>query len=104
MPKHPRPPFINDLTYLHAWMIEADRFTANRPWIDPPPRHLIKQHGRPKCPYCWDTGLCPECLGHYPQYCPADCTDGTCTCPAGQARRAAYQQSIRDFRAIGGQP
>lgn len=84
--------FVNDPTYVRAWMIAADAFTAARPWIDPPPRHLVRQFGRPKCRACWDTGLCAECCGRYPQYCPAECGDGTCSCAAGQARREVYQE------------
>lgn len=91
-----RLPFINDITYITAWIIATGDFTAARPWIDPPPPHLIHAHGRPTCASCWDTGLCPECNGRYPQYCPADCTDGTCTCRAGRNRRAAYRKSLQD--------
>lgn len=99
--RHPK--FINNLEYIHAWMIAADACTAARPRIDSPPAHLVRLHGRPACATCWDTGLCAECLGRYPQYCPADCVDGTCGCEAGQARRAAYDESVRQFAAIGRQ-
>ncbi len=30
------------------------------------------------CKTCWDHGLCAECLGEYPDRCPADCEDGRC--------------------------
>lgn len=30
------------------------------------------------CTTCWDHGLCAECLGEYPDRCPADCGDGRC--------------------------
>jgi hypothetical protein len=93
--KRAHPAFINDLDYIHAWMMSADAFTAARPIIDPPPAYLVRLHGRPHCATCWDTGLCAECLGRYPQYCPADCVDGTCSCAAGQARRAAYNERLR---------
>ena len=82
-------------------MISADAFTAAEPVIAPPPAHLVRLHGQPGCATCWDTGLCAECLGRYPQYCPADCVDGTCSCAAGQARRSAYDESVRQFAAIG---
>lgn len=96
--KH-HPPFINDLAYIHAWMLAADRFTAINPVIEPPEPHLVERHGTPRCATCWDTGLCAECYGRYPQYCAAQCGDGICTCAAGQARRAVYQASLQ---GIGG--
>lgn len=84
-----RPPFVNDLDYIHAWMIAADGYTAARSVIAAPPAHLVQRFGQPACSTCWDTGLCYECLGRYPQYCPIDCGDGTCSsCAAGRARRA----------------
>jgi hypothetical protein len=103
MSKRTHPKFINNLEYIHAWMISADLFTAASPVIPPPPDHLVREFGQPRCATCWDTGLCAECLGCYPQYCPADCGDGTCSCTAGEARRAAYDEGVRQFAAIGRQ-
>lgn len=94
--KHKRPAYLNDLPYVSAWMTAAAAATAARPWVEPPPADLLHRYGRPQCPTCWDTGLCAECLGRYPQYCPADCADGTCACAAGQARRAAYRHSLQE--------
>lgn len=31
-----------------------------------------------ECKTCWDTDLCAECLGEYPEVCPDNCKDGTC--------------------------
>jgi hypothetical protein len=76
-------------------MISADLFTAASPVIPAPPLHLVARFGRPHCSTCWDTGLCAECLGRYPQYCPADCVDGTCSCAAGWARRAVQMEHAR---------
>lgn len=98
--KRQRPAFVNHPEYIHAWMIAADAFTAARPVIDSPPAHLVERHGRPRCATCWDTGICAECLGRYPQYCPGDCDDGTCSCAAGAARREAYQASLRQFGLV----
>ncbi len=96
MARH-RQPFINDYHYIQTWTIAANRATAANPTVDPPPPNLIHAYGRPACPACWDTGLCPECNGRYPQYCPSRCTDGTCTCTAGRNRRAAYKKSLKDY-------
>lgn len=82
--------FVNNLDYIHSWMLAADMFTAGSPVVPPPPDHLVRAFGRPACASCWDTGLCPECYGQFPQYCEAQCGDGTCSCAAGAARRAAY--------------
>lgn len=84
--------FINHIEYIQAWMTAADQFTAINPVIPPPPDYLIRDFGRPACASCWDTGLCPECYGRYPQYCAADCGDGTCSCAAGRARRAVQME------------
>lgn len=91
--------FRNHPEWLAAWLIAAEKPSARYPAVEPPAAHLVNKHGglRPVCPACWDTGLCVECLGRYPQYCPADCGDGTCTCAAGQARRAAYEESLKEF-------
>lgn len=94
MSKHPRPPFINHIDYIRAWRVAAEHATAADPAVPPPPDYLTAHFGPPHCPACWDTGLCPECYGLYPQYCPADCPQGTCDCPAGQARLAAYLASF----------
>lgn len=60
--------------YIAAWKEEADRFTAQRPYILPPQDIPVN------CGWCWDTGICAECLGEYPSICPANCIDGTCHC------------------------
>lgn len=97
MSKQHRPGFVNHPDYLNEWMRCADMATAASPQVPAPPAHLLHQHGlgAPACGACWDTGLCAECLGRYPQYCPVDCGDGMCGCAAGEARRAAYAESLR---------
>lgn len=87
--------FVNNIAYIHAWMLAADLFTANSPVVPPPADYLVREYGRPACASCWDTGLCPECYGRFPQYCEAQCGDGTCSCAAGVARRAAYEAASR---------
>lgn len=89
--------YINDWSYIQLWTTTVNQCTAANPDVPPPPAHLIRRHGRPRCPICWDTGLCAECTGQYPQYCPAQCDDGTCPCAAGRARRAAYRASLKEF-------
>lgn len=97
--KQKLPLFRNHPEWIAAWMIAAEKFSARFPTIESPAAHLVRRHGGglPACASCWDTGLCVECLGRYPQYCPSECGDGTCTCDAGQARRAAYQESLKEF-------
>ena len=97
MTKQHEPLFVNHPDYIREWMRVAQLATAGRPAVPPPPAHLLHQHGlhEPACGACWDTGLCSECLGFYPQYCPGDCGDGMCDCAAGQARRAAYAESVQ---------
>lgn len=91
MNKHnKRSAFVNHLEYIRQWKVSADLFTAASPVVPPPADYLVRQFGRPVCATCWDTGICPECYGEYPQYCAAECGDGTCSCAAGVARRAAY--------------
>lgn len=89
--KQKLPSFRNHPEWIAAWMIAAEKFSARFPTIEPPAAHLVRRHGGlPACASCWDTGLCVECLGRYPQYCPSECGDG-------QARRAAYQESLKEF-------
>ncbi len=61
--------------YLEEWFKVADAFCVANP--------IRPQEVAPKdvvCCYCWDTGLCAECLGRYGPMCPAECKDGTCHC------------------------
>lgn len=76
--------YISDPNYIRAWELAAAEARAFMPL---PGRNLIRHFGMPSCRHCWDTGLCAECLGRYPQYCPDNCGDGYCSCPAGRARR-----------------
>lgn len=92
MSKQPLPTFINDADYLTAWRAAVARAFCVSLSIEPPTAGLIHAHGRPACEECWDTGLCPECLGQYPQYCPNGCAGGTCSCVAGQARHAHQEK------------
>lgn len=94
-----QPPYRNDPAYLAAWIAAVENVTARNPYMAPPPPELAAAHGGPpSCEWCWDTGLCGECLGLYPQYCPSGCANrqGMCNCPAGRARRAAYELSLKD--------
>lgn len=56
------------------WFQLADHWGVNSDY------HLaaLKPKGV-KCGVCWDWDVCAECLGEYPDHCPAFCGDGTCT-------------------------
>jgi len=87
--------FRSEYPYIEAWKTHITTYPAT----PAPPAAVIARFGgrRPKCNQCWDTGLCPECLGIHPQYCPAPECGGYCTCNAGRARRAAYEKSLSDY-------
>lgn len=91
MSKH----YINDRAWVRAWKDYISRYPGGRG----PSVTVCNQHRqrRPSCFACWDTGLCPECMGEHPQYCPAPECGGYCSCSAGTAHRKAYEQSLIDF-------
>lgn len=96
--KNNTPPFRADYTYINEWRRHIQDYMGPIGRFPAPPKHLADRNGGPpRCPRCWDTGFCPECLGQYPQYCPANCDEGTCDCAAGRARREAYKKSFRDY-------
>lgn len=93
--KHTKLAYRNDTAWREAWAAAAEKVTVLNPRVAAPPAKLAAAHGgSPKCEWCWDTGLCAECLGRYPEWCPGNCNDGTCKCAAGRARREAYQASL----------
>ena len=90
-----KPPYISDTRWVAEWKAFITRF----PGLPAPTDRILKRHQQPqpRCIYCWDTGLCPDCLGEHPQYCPSPECQGYCACPAGQAHKAAYDKSLKDF-------
>lgn len=69
--------FFASWKQIHAnrWMAAADKTNAENP-------NYVHEQAPPgiKCSTCWDTGLCAECFGEYPDSCPAICRDGRCNC------------------------
>jgi hypothetical protein len=64
-----RPPTINDwLLLADAWCLTSD-YTLQ----DIAPAGVV-------CKTCWDTRLCAECLGEYPNQCPVCDGTGWCHC------------------------
>jgi hypothetical protein len=95
--KPTHPPYRSDPTWINEWRRYIQNYLGPIGSYPAPPRHLADRNGgKPACNRCWDTGFCVECLGQYPQYCPAGCDNGYCDCRAGRARRDAYNRSLRD--------
>jgi len=68
-------PVVNK-KYYKKWRAVADSWNPH----NGKPRPSEAAPKDVNCKYCWDTGLCSECLGEYGPSCPNLCRDGRCDC------------------------
>ena len=59
--------------HMARWRAVADQSSSYDELVEQAPATVA-------CKFCWDLGLCPECLGDYPLQCPAGCSNGKCAC------------------------